>query len=212
LSARPLPPLFSLPSTTHPLLGWITKYANAHANAHAELQKEGTVFRKRAHTIFQTQFLLQRRQVSPWQPHPASPQAFYTLPSSPLSKPLFMHSEIDTPPQVSPPPQDEMHKDEAADENTTATPAGTSMKRLHSMGVGWFRISGAIVLNGIAKVLLCAIKRTSKCDLSTAKKAAELCVIAPVKHTAPNPSVTLLGFHFMNTGERCATHQNIWTS
>jgi hypothetical protein len=52
LRARPLPPLFPLPSTTHPLLGWIVKYANAHANAHVKLQKEGTVFRKRAHTFF----------------------------------------------------------------------------------------------------------------------------------------------------------------
>jgi hypothetical protein len=47
---------------------------------------------------------------------------------------------------------------------------------------------------------------TSKRAIRVAKEAADLGVIAAEKRTAPNPSATLLGFHFTNTGEqlRCA--------
>jgi hypothetical protein len=61
---------------------------------------------------------------------------------------------------------------------------------------------GQIVLNGIVKSLLCAIISTSKRALRVAKEAADLGVIAAEKRTAPNPSATLLGFHFTNTGEQ----------
>jgi hypothetical protein len=65
---------------------------------------------------------------------------------------------------------------------------------------------GQIVLNGIVKSLLCAMISTSKRAIRVAKEAADLGVIAAEKRTAPNPSATLLGFHFTNTGEqlRCA--------